>query len=79
MTTREYKQWFRIRILELVASPLNAVATKTLETTPIPAKNNPMHDLQISFQLIIRFRFRILTCDPDWNAFWGLKMKADGV
>jgi hypothetical protein len=26
-------------------------------------------ELQIRFQLIIRFRFRILICDPDWTIF----------
>jgi len=33
-------------------------------------------DLQIRFQPNICFRFGILTCDPDWKGFWGLKKKA---
>ena len=28
------------------------------------------------FQPNICFRFRSLTCDPDWTGFWGLKKKA---
>ena len=33
-------------------------------------------DLQIRFQPNICFRFRILTCDPEWTGFLGLKKKA---